>query len=111
MVLLRASDALSPEMYILAGSSLLSAWGDAGEYTMLAELAGPAGQLAANSLASGLICLDAVSLRRRKRAEQRACVQLPAGRLDRRGDLTQTLAGVRRGLFQCGHAPQTVLPI
>jgi hypothetical protein len=45
---------LSPEIYLalLAGSSLLSAWGNAGVYTMLAELAGSAGQLAANALAS-----------------------------------------------------------
>jgi MFS family permease len=54
IALLRASHALSPEIYLalLAGSSLLSAWGNAGVYTMLAELAGSAGQLAANALAS-----------------------------------------------------------
>lgn len=54
IVVLRTGGALSPEAYVvlLAGSSVLSAWGRAGEYTMLAELAGPAGRLAANSLAS-----------------------------------------------------------
>jgi predicted MFS family arabinose efflux permease len=39
-------------LLLLAGSSILSAWGTAGEYTMLSALGGPAGRLAANSLAT-----------------------------------------------------------
>jgi MFS family permease len=62
VVLLRASGALSPESYVvlLAGSSVLSAWGTAGEYTMLAQLAGPAGRLAANSLAGAQTSLAVI---------------------------------------------------
>jgi MFS family permease len=46
-----------PYMYValLAGSSLLYAWGNAGEYTMLSDLAGPDGRLAVNSLASAQV--------------------------------------------------------
>jgi predicted MFS family arabinose efflux permease len=53
---LRAAHALSPATYIalLAFSSLLSAWGVAGRYTVLAELVGPDLTLAANSLQSAL---------------------------------------------------------
>jgi predicted MFS family arabinose efflux permease len=53
---LRAAHALSPPTYItlLAFSSLLSAWGVAGRYTVLAELVGPDLTLAANSLQSAL---------------------------------------------------------
>jgi hypothetical protein len=45
---------LAPISYVilLAGSSVLSAWGTAGEYTMLSALGGPDGRLAANSFAS-----------------------------------------------------------
>jgi len=45
IVLLWASDALAPYTYVvlLAGSSIMAAWGNAGEYTMLSELGGPAG--------------------------------------------------------------------
>lgn len=45
---------LSPVGYValLAGSSVMAAWGNAGKYTLLAELGGPSGRLAANSLAS-----------------------------------------------------------
>ena len=55
IVVLLSAGALSPAIYVvlLAASSMLSAWGNAGEYTMLAELAGPDGRLAANSLAGG----------------------------------------------------------
>jgi MFS family permease len=62
IVLFRASGALSPETYIvlLAGSSVLSAWGSAGEYTILADLAGPAGRLAANSLAGAQTSLAVI---------------------------------------------------
>jgi len=37
---------------LLAGSSVLNAWGNAGQYTMLSELGGPEGRLGANSLSS-----------------------------------------------------------
>jgi predicted MFS family arabinose efflux permease len=40
---------------LLAGSSLLAAWGNAGQYTVLAELAGPDGRFAVNSLASAQV--------------------------------------------------------
>jgi len=45
---------LTPVVYVvlLAISSLMAAWGNAGEYTMLADLAGPDGRFAVNSLAS-----------------------------------------------------------
>lgn len=44
---------LKPAVYValLAGSSLMNAWGGAGQYTMLSELGGASGRLAANSLA------------------------------------------------------------
>jgi MFS family permease len=49
--------ALTPYAYVvlLAGSSLMSAWGNAGQYTLLSELGGPAGRLAVNSLASAQV--------------------------------------------------------
>jgi hypothetical protein len=49
--------ALPPYLYVvlLAGSSLLYAWGNAGQYTMLSALAGPDGRLAVNSLASAQV--------------------------------------------------------
>jgi predicted MFS family arabinose efflux permease len=49
--------ALAPPAYVglLAGSSLLSAWGNAGEYAMLSELGGPDGRLAINSLATAQV--------------------------------------------------------
>jgi predicted MFS family arabinose efflux permease len=45
---------LAPAAYVLllAGSSVLFAWGTAGQYTMLSALGGPSGRLAANSLAN-----------------------------------------------------------
>jgi MFS family permease len=48
---------LPPYAYLalLAGSSLLNAWGNAGAYTILSELGGPDGRLAANSLASAQV--------------------------------------------------------
>ena len=42
-------------MVLLAGSSLMTAWGTAGEYTMLSELGGPEGRLAVNALASAQV--------------------------------------------------------
>ncbi|TDQ04369.1 MFS transporter [Labedaea rhizosphaerae] len=55
-------DAVSPAGYValLAGSSLLTAWGNAGEYTMLAELGGPDGRLATNSLAGAQVSLAVI---------------------------------------------------
>ena len=57
IALLWALGALSPVAYVclLAGSSLMAAWGNAGEYTMLSELGGPHGRLAVNSLASAQV--------------------------------------------------------
>jgi MFS family permease len=48
---------LAPSTYVglLAGSSLMSAWGIAGQYTMLSELGGPDGRLAVNSLATAQV--------------------------------------------------------
>jgi predicted MFS family arabinose efflux permease len=57
IALLWALDALEPLAYVslLAGSSLMAAWGNAGQYTMLSELGGPDGRLAVNSLASAQV--------------------------------------------------------
>jgi MFS family permease len=54
--------ALTPYAYValLAGSSLMSAWGNAGQYTLLAELGGPAGRLAVNSLASAQVSVAVI---------------------------------------------------
>ena len=62
VVVLAAAGALSPAAYVvlLAGSSLLASWGSAGEYTMLAELGGAEGRLAANSLASAQVWLATI---------------------------------------------------
>jgi MFS family permease len=57
IAILSIAGALPPYVYValLAGSSLLYAWGNAGEYTMLSSLAGPDGRLAVNSLASAQV--------------------------------------------------------
>jgi MFS family permease len=57
IAILSIAGALPPYLYValLAGSSLLSAWGNAGEYTMLSALAGPDGRLAVNSLAGAQV--------------------------------------------------------
>lgn len=62
VVVLSATGLLAPAAYIalLAGSSLLVSWGNAGEYTMLAELGGPEGRLAANALASAQVSLATI---------------------------------------------------
>ena len=54
VALLAALGALTPPAYLtlLAASSLMAAWGTAGEYTMLSALAGAGGRFAVNSLAS-----------------------------------------------------------
>lgn len=62
IVVLAATGALSPSAYValLACSSLLASWGIAGQYTMLAELGGEEGRLAANSLASAQVWLATI---------------------------------------------------
>ncbi len=57
IALLWSLGALAPLAYVflLAGSSLMFAWGNAGEYTMLSELGGPDGRLAVNSLATAQV--------------------------------------------------------
>ena len=62
VVVLVVIGALSPVAYIalLAGSSLLTSWGSAGQYTMLAQVGGENGRLAANSLASAQVSLATI---------------------------------------------------
>ena len=62
IVALEAAGSLSPAAYVtlLAGSSLLASWGSAGQYTMLAEIGGVEGRLAANSLASAQVWLATI---------------------------------------------------
>jgi hypothetical protein len=57
IALLYAAGMLAPHLYVilLAGSSLMTAWGTAGQYTMLSELGGPEGRLAVNALASAQV--------------------------------------------------------
>ena len=57
IALLSLAGTLDPYLYVvlLAGSSLMTAWGTAGEYTMLSELGGPEGRLAVNSLAGAQV--------------------------------------------------------
>src|SRR5262245_51863138 len=54
IAVLAVGGALAPPVYValLAASSLMAAWGNAGEYTMLSALAGSEGRFAVNSLAS-----------------------------------------------------------
>jgi Transmembrane secretion effector len=54
VAVLAAFAALTPSLYLalLAASSLMVAWGNAGKYTMLSALAGAEGRFAVNSLAS-----------------------------------------------------------
>jgi hypothetical protein len=54
IAVLAATGALTPPIYVvlLATSSLMAAWGSAGEYTMLSALAGASARFAVNSLAS-----------------------------------------------------------
>ena len=62
IVALEATGTLSPVAYValLAGSSLLASWGSAGQYTMLAEIGGEDGRLAANSLASAQVWIATI---------------------------------------------------
>ena len=57
IALLHATGILPGYLYVglLAASSLMTAWGTAGEYTILAELGGPEGRLAVNALASAQV--------------------------------------------------------
>ena len=57
IAILSVAGALPPYLYValLAGSSLLYAWGNAGQYTMLSTLAGADGRLAVNSLVSAQV--------------------------------------------------------
>src|SRR5262245_23486175 len=62
VVVLGATQALSPVAFValLGGSSLLASWGSAGQYTMLAEVGGADGRLAANSLATAQVWLATI---------------------------------------------------
>lgn len=63
IALVWAAGTLAPYVYLalLAGSSVLSAWGNAGEYTLLSQLSGPQGRLAANSLYSAQVSLAVIA--------------------------------------------------
>jgi MFS family permease len=59
---LSLSGALHPTVYVLllAVSSLLVTWGNAGEYSLLADVGGAQGRLAANSLASAQVSVATI---------------------------------------------------
>jgi predicted MFS family arabinose efflux permease len=63
IALVWAAGALAPAGYValLAGSSVLAAWGSAGESTMLSQLGGPRGRLAANSLYSAQMSVAVIA--------------------------------------------------
>ena len=62
IAILWAAGCLTPYVYValLAGSSVMTAWGNAGEYTMLSELSGPEGRLGANSLYSAQVSIAVI---------------------------------------------------
>jgi predicted MFS family arabinose efflux permease len=62
IALLWTAGSLAPLTYLglLAVSSVLSAWGNAGQYTLLSQLSGPQGRLAANSLYSAQASLAVI---------------------------------------------------
>ncbi len=62
IALLWGIGSLTPSVYValLAGSSVMAAWGNAGEYTLLSELGGPEGRLGANSLSSAQVALATI---------------------------------------------------
>lgn len=62
IALMWAAGVLSAYVYValLAGSSVLSAWGSAGQSTLLSQLSGPRGRLAANSLYSAQASLAVI---------------------------------------------------
>jgi predicted MFS family arabinose efflux permease len=63
IALLWTAGSLAPFAYLglLAGSSVLSAWGNAGQYTLLSQLGGPRDRLAANSLYSAQASLAVIA--------------------------------------------------
>ena len=63
VAILWAAGSLRPYAYValLGGSSLLAAWGNAGQYTMLSRLAGPEGRLSANSLYSAQVSVAVIA--------------------------------------------------
>jgi predicted MFS family arabinose efflux permease len=62
IAILWAMSSLTPFVYValLASSSVMDAWGSAGEYTMLSDLGGPEGQLGVNSLYSAQVALAVI---------------------------------------------------
>jgi len=62
IAVLFAAGMLAPHLYVilLAGSSLMNAWGTAGQYTMLSELGGPDRRLAVNALVSAQVSLATI---------------------------------------------------
>jgi MFS family permease len=62
IAVLHAAGILAPYLYVilLAGSSLMAAWGTAGQYTMLSELGGPNRRLAINALASAQVSIATI---------------------------------------------------
>jgi len=62
IAVLWATDSLAPYVYValLAGSSIMDAWGNAGAYTMLSDLSGPEGRLGVNSLYSAQVALAVI---------------------------------------------------
>ena len=63
IALMWAGGILGPSGYLglLAGSSVLSAWGNAGQYTLLSQLSGTRDRLAANSLYSAQVSLAVIA--------------------------------------------------
>ena len=63
IAILWATGNLAPYVYValLAGSSVMTAWGNAGAYTMLSQLSGPDGRLGANSLYSAQVSLAVIA--------------------------------------------------
>ena len=59
---LSLAHALNPSTYVLllGASSLLGTWGNAGEYSLLADVGGAEGRLAANSLASAQLSMATI---------------------------------------------------
>jgi MFS family permease len=62
IAVLSLADGLDPSTYVLllAASSLLTTWGTAGEYSLLADVGGADGRLAANSLASAQLSVATI---------------------------------------------------
>jgi MFS family permease len=62
IAVLSLTGALDPSAYVvlLAASSLLTTWGTAGEYSLLADVGGADGRLAANSLASAQVSMATI---------------------------------------------------